>query len=307
MPKRLQSPSSINTFKQCKRKYFYQYIEKVPTLSNIHQVRGNIAHSCLEDFYDIDISSYDDSNFEAKCKEAIQRMLVFQWRKYGSRLKDLGMSKDQERFYFEETMMMLLNWTSHFLRRIRLLMKDKGFNFHRAYEHVKPIRELEYKSDNYSVRGFIDAIEHLEDEIRIIDYKTNSRSQMKDSIRLQLAIYSLLYFEKHGKVPHKVGVFFLRDQQKLIDVDDELLNLARLEIELIHAHTGDFHHVIDYPRTLTPLCKWSTGQCDFYKICNPHNDKDLEKENFKRLEEKRIAEEKAEKEKNQGQMTLGGF
>ena len=307
MPKRLQSPSSINTFKQCKRKYFYQYIEKVPTSSNIHQVRGNVAHSCLEDFYDIDISSYDDSNFEGKCKEAIQRMLVFQWNKYGSRLKDIGLSRDQEKFYFEETMMMLLNWISHFLRRIRLLMKDKNFNFQQAFEHVKPIRELQYKSDNYSVRGFIDAIENLDGEIRIIDYKTNSRSQMKSSIRLQLAIYSLLYFEKHGKAPDKVGVFFLRDQQKIIDVDDELINLARLEIELIHSHTGSFDHVIDYPRTLTPLCKWSTGQCDFYKICNPHNDKALERENFKRLEDKRLAEEKLEKEKNKGQMTLGGF
>ena len=58
MAKRLESPSSINTFKQCKRRYYYRYIEKLPTISNIHQVRGNIAHATLEHFFDIDVSSF---------------------------------------------------------------------------------------------------------------------------------------------------------------------------------------------------------------------------------------------------------
>ena len=35
MPKRVQSPSSISTYKQCPRKYFYQYVLKLPTQGNI--------------------------------------------------------------------------------------------------------------------------------------------------------------------------------------------------------------------------------------------------------------------------------
>jgi ATP-dependent helicase/DNAse subunit B len=53
MPKRVQSPSSINTYNQCPRKYYYQYILKLPTRPSIHLVRGNIAHSVLEDFFSI--------------------------------------------------------------------------------------------------------------------------------------------------------------------------------------------------------------------------------------------------------------
>ena len=120
------------------------------------------------------------------------------------------------------------------------------------------------------MRGFIDAIQHLEDEVHIIDYKTNSSLEVKDSIRLQLAIYSLLYFEKHGKLPSKAGIFFLRHKLKLVPVDEELLALAKREIELIHAHTSITANKEDYPKTVTPLCKWNGGQCDFYEVCKPH-------------------------------------
>jgi RecB family exonuclease len=270
MAKRVESPSSINTFKQCKRKYYYNYIEKLPTLSNIHCVRGNIAHSTLEDFYDVDISTFNEDNYPEKFKGVIQKLLLHQWNKYGPKLKEVNLTKDQEKFYFEETMLMLMNWTNHFLTDMTKLMKKKNIPLVEAFQQLTPIREQEYKSDNYSVRGFIDAIHHLEDEIHIVDYKTNARFNFKDSIKLQLAIYSLLYQEKHGKTPHKLCIFFLRHKLKFIDFDPELLELAKRELELIHAHTSITEAVQDYPRTVTPLCKWSTGQCDFYETCSPH-------------------------------------
>ena len=76
------------------------------------------------------------------------------------------------------------------------------------------------------MQGFIDAIHHLEDEVQIIDYKTNSSLEVKDSIRLQLAIYSLLYFEKHGKMPSKARIFFLRHKLKLVPVDQETAGIG---------------------------------------------------------------------------------
>ena len=271
MATRLQSPSSINTFKQCKRKYFYQYIEKLPTVPNIHQVRGNIVHSALENFFDIDTSSFTQENYMLEIRKYIQKFCFDEWSKEKTRLNALGLSKDKERFYFEESMLMLLNWTNHFLKDMKEMMEKKQLSIQEAFVKLTPIREKKYKSEEHNVRGFIDAIQHVEEEVHIIDYKTNSSFQMKDSIKLQLAIYSLLYYELHGKMPDKVGIFFLRNRLKMMNVDEELLKLARLEIELIHAHTGSTESVVDYPRTITPLCKWRTGKCDFYSTCKPHN------------------------------------
>ncbi|MEK6900703.1 MAG: PD-(D/E)XK nuclease family protein, partial [Nanoarchaeota archaeon] len=179
----------------------------------------------------------------------------------------------QEQFYFEETMLMLINWTNQFLEKLEMTMLEKKISLQEAFQYLTPIREMQYHSDNYSVRGFIDAIQHLEDEVHIIDYKTNSSLEVKDSIRLQLAIYCLLYFEKHGKMPSKVGIFFLRHKLKLISVDEDLLRMARKEIELIHAHTSRTEKKEDYPTTIGHLCKWNSGQCDFYETCKPHDQK----------------------------------
>jgi len=167
-------------------------------------------------------------------------------------------------------MMMLMNWTNQFVDSVAKTMQEKNIPIQEAFLQLSPIREQEYTSDNYSVRGFIDAIHQVDDQAQIIDYKTNSRFDMKDSIKLQLAIYSLLYFEKHGTMPSKVGIFFLRHKLKFMDVDEELLNLARTEIELIHAHTSITEKIHDYPKSPSPLCKWGNGQCDFYDVCKPH-------------------------------------
>ncbi len=269
MPKRVESPSSINTFKQCPRKYYYQYIEQLPTLPNIHQVRGNIAHSTLEQFYDIDISSFDEENYIPKFQSTIQKLFLSNWANYKPKLQALNLNKDQEQFYFEETMLMLMNWTAHFISNIKEKIDQKKISVQEAFQLLTPIREEEYASDVYSVHGFIDAIHQLEDEVHIIDYKTNSTFDFKDSIKLQLAIYSLLYFEKHGKKPHKVGVFFLRHKLKMINVDEQLLELAKKEIQLVHEHTSKRSAKEDYPKHTSPLCKWSSGKCDFHDVCKP--------------------------------------
>ncbi len=273
MAKRIESPSSINTFRQCPRKYFYQYIKGLPTLPNVHQVRGNIAHSTLENFYQIDISVFDEKNYEMKTKEAIQKLLLFYWNHYLPKLKELNLNKDQERFYFEETMLMLMNWASQFLEEVSSLMQKKKISFQEAFEQLTPLREQRYVSDQYMVQGFIDAIHQIEDEVHLIDYKTNASFEIKEEIKIQLAIYSLLYFEKHGKMPSKVGIFFLRHKLKTMNVDQELLNLARKEIELVHAHTSSSEKIEDYKKNSGPLCKWKTGQCDFYGFCQPFEEK----------------------------------
>ncbi len=273
MAKRLQSPSSINTFKQCQRKYFYQYIAKLPTGDSIHLVRGNIVHSALEDFYDIDASTLNRQNYKIKCTQAIQKLLLHHWGQYNDRLGKLDMSPDQLKFYFEESMVMTLNWHNHILRRLDSKLKEHPKkSFEEVFNAIAPIREEEYKSKTHHVRGFIDAIRMLPNgEVHIVDYKTNSRSEIKESIRRQLSIYAMMYEEKHGKLPEKVGAFFLRDTLKMISVTREMVEQVKFEIEQIHAHTELTEDPLDYKKNITPLCKWRTGQCDFYETCQPHN------------------------------------
>ncbi|MBU1111800.1 MAG: PD-(D/E)XK nuclease family protein, partial [Nanoarchaeota archaeon] len=167
MAKRVESPSSINTFKQCSRKYYYQYIEKLPTKKSIHLVRGNIAHSTLEDFYDIEVINFSNDNYHTKFKTALQRLLLHQWGQYQEELAKLNLNPDQLKFYFEETMLMILNWGNHFLRDFSQRLKTYGSSIPEVFLEMTPIREEKYVSEVHSVQGFIDAI-HLEgDQIHI--------------------------------------------------------------------------------------------------------------------------------------------
>lgn len=263
--RRLLSPSSIKCYQQCPRKYYYSYILGIQAPPNIHLVRGNIAHSVLENFFDKDMKGIKLETAEIQLKVLIQEMLVKEWENYKEKLELLKLEKDKEIFYFEETLMMLFNWTEQFLEKINLL----SGNFAERFKTLIPIREQLYESETYGVKGFIDAIEDRKGHIYLMDYKTSRKFELNEHL-LQLGIYSLLYFEKHGVLPKKVGVYFLKDKEKVKNVDEELLEMARSEIKKT-AELIKSRDINDYPKCVTGLCKYSTGKCEFYDICKPHD------------------------------------
>ena len=235
-----------------------------------HVLKGDLPSPyATKSFYDLDLESFNQENYPLKFKEATQRLFMYHWKIYKPRLKKLNLNPDREMFYFEETMLMLMNWTNLFIEKITQVLKEKNLSIQEAFLQLTPIREQEYSSEKLGVHGFIDAIHHYDDEVHLIDYKTNSDMEVKESIKLQLAIYSLLYEEKHGLMPAKVGVFFLRHKLKLMNVELETLEAAKKDLENIHAHTSKTELLEDYPKKPGKLCKWSSGQCDFFEQCKP--------------------------------------
>ena len=255
----MQSPSSINTYKQCPRKYYYKYNLSLPTKTNIHQLRGKIAHAVLEDFFDIEPSTLTFENVERTLKNRIQELFIAHWQLNQEGMASFGLAEDQVKFYSSETIVMLFNWLNQFLQKLKTQSTP---SCEEAFKLLTPIREEEYSSIPLSVHGFIDAIEYTEGKACIMDYKTSTELEITEEQRLQLAIYSLLYKEKHGEPPHKAGIYFLRFKPKFIAVDNTLIEEAHKEIELVHQKTQS-DTITDYPLKTSGLCKW----CDFYTMC----------------------------------------
>ncbi len=262
--RRIESPSSINLFKQCPRKYYYQYIEKLPTSTSIHLVRGNVVHSVLEDFFDIDLNDARVQNFRSLHMRLFSLFTRY-WKKKEKELNELGLTEDELTAYFDESVMMLQNWFDRFKRKMEAKIKE-GRSFVEAFNDLTPIREKRYESKDFRVMGFIDAIHKLDGKVVVVDYKTSKNDHVTDAYKLQLAIYALMYEEKHGVKPDFVGIDFIKGSERMLPVDDELIKHAKFEIEQIHAST-ESDNIEDYPMNPTPLCKWRTGQCDFYDIC----------------------------------------
>ena len=187
------------------------------------------------------------------------------WSNSREKLINLKLGQEKLEFYYKESQEMINSWFESLIKRIQL-KQNQHLTFDEAFNLLKPQTEVYLRSEQHQVQGFIDAVHDVNGEISLMDYKTSKKGEISQEYRLQLAIYALLYFEKYGKHPNLVGVDFLKHGQKFLRVDNELLELARQECNLIQENTksGDIQ---DYPLKTGPLCKWSTGQCNFYDIC----------------------------------------
>ncbi|HDQ60100.1 MAG TPA: PD-(D/E)XK nuclease family protein [Candidatus Woesearchaeota archaeon] len=263
MAKRVQSPSSINTYNQCPRRYFYQYLLKLPTGENIYSVKGKIVHSVLEKFFDIDIQHFKEENYKKELSYYMKNLFNAFWIKNLEKFEDIGATEKLIISARQEIAEMLANWLQAFFEKIDC----SKLNFHDAFQKFKPVeREAEYKSEEHKVKGFIDVVENVEGEIKVLDYKTSGSFEITESYELQLAIYALLYKEKHGVLPHKLSIWFLKDREKTIEADEKIIEKAINEIKDIHIKTSS-NCIDDYPKKTSPLCKWKNGQCDFYEQC----------------------------------------
>ncbi len=278
--KRMQSPSSINTYFQCPKKYYYIYKLKMSTKPSIHLVRGSAAHEVLEKMYSL-LPEVLSENYKQDLETIGLALLKKAWKEAKPEFDTLDMSAQEIEQYYEETQMMIKNYIAYISKRIDALMAEESIPFADAFRKLTPRVEEEYLSWDYYVKGFIDVIEEFGDKVRIMDYKTSKRNKLTDGYKLQLAIYAMLYNEKHGKLPEEVGIYFIKfpNPELIIKVDDELVKLAKFKIEQIHAST-ESDDIDDYPMNKTPLCKWSSGQCDFYEYC--FGGKEVPKEPIKR-------------------------
>lgn len=260
MPGRVQSPSSINTYKQCPRKYYYLYIKKLPTKPSIHLVRGTVVHETLEYFFQRPLTNVAGDLKTDFLHHALS-IAKERWVEHADEVASLGMTAAEITAYREETTLMIINWVNHFFGVLDGEMRT-GLSFEEAMKRHTPRIEEEYIDKELAVRGYIDAIHERDGEVHIRDYKTSKKPVISDEYRLQLAIYALLYKRTHGIVPDTVGIFFLKFGEQFMAVNDELLKEADLEIRWVHERTQSAE-MQDYPKRLSPLCNY----CDFYDAC----------------------------------------
>lgn len=251
---RIQSASSINIFKECPRKYYYAYIEERTIPPNAYMVRGNIVHSVLEKFFDNPPLLSRDS-FHQLLQSRIVGLLTSEWK--GADFSGFELPVPEVQF-FEETLVMVLNWLNQFTSRL-----SSFEDLSQGFKTLTPIREQFFISNTHKVRGFVDAIEQQDGVVHLIDYKTSRDAVLSEEYRLQLAIYSLLYKEKYGKIPDKISLYFLREGPLSVHADESLVEFAKNEAEFVHRATVS-DDIQDYPKRESAKCRF----CDFQKDCS---------------------------------------
>ena len=264
--RRIESPSSINTYNQCPRKYYFTYIAKLPSKGNIYQVKGNVVHSVLESFFDQKLpEDINYENAEERFKQTIFNLFSRFWKEKHLEIKKIELSEAEQAIGIDDCINMLYSWAEIFVKR----MRKTGLVFSEAFKSLTPLHKEKYfVADEYAVHGFVDVIEEKDGKIRLMDYKTSGSSYLTDEYLLQLGIYALLYKTSFNSVPHEVGIYFLKDEngEKVLSVTEYLLENAKRQIKEHHFKALS-DNIEDYPKKISNLCKWSNGKCDFYEVC----------------------------------------
>ena len=265
---RIESPSSINLYRQCPRRYYYAYIEKLPGKENIYTLRGGIVHKTLQQFFQMNTVLLTDENYDIVLKVVLMNLFNSYWKESQPKILELLEHNPLiMNHYYYETMAMIDNWLRAFLEKFKLQLPGK--NVQEAFLAVTPETEQKFVSDFYQVQGYIDAIHDDEEGVVLLDYKTSRKDVISEEYKLQLGVYALLYRENRKVLPKKVGIQFLSDGKIIfLETDESLILRAEYACKEMQECTKS-HEKQDYPKKPGKLCKYSGGQCDFYEVCRP--------------------------------------
>jgi len=234
------SPTSINTYLSCPRKFYLRYVKKLKTKPSIHLIRGSIVHKVTEKFNE----TVGPEAMDLTDTQVIVRLLkLFQkeWKAAKPRLDALKLPPEEVKVFHDESQIMLINY---------------GYWFHRHKAPKPDGTEMRFYSRDLGLMGIIDAVYRFGDKDILVDYKTSRKAEITSETERQAAIYALLFEGKHGRPPEAIWIHFVKFNQEplVIEVDDLLLDYGRMVVEAVRKQTRSTHEA-DYPCTCGGRCE----------------------------------------------------
>ena len=284
------SPSSLNTFNNCPKRWFHEYVEAIQTPKTVHLIRGNVVHKVLEDVFK---KRYYPSGEAFRNTFESTAMKIFE-DYWVEDFKDFEITKEElDRFYIESKFM-ITRFVNRYCDNIQDGIKSKKYSSEsQGYYFTKPTfkelwvdDEFEIKfnekwkkvwnkdapkipiKDTLHVGGFIDSVQKdFDNNLILVDYKTSSKYQnvLSDDYVTQLGIYAYLWWVQTGKFPKFVAINYLKyDESYYILVTPSLVKEAIIKIKTMRSCLIDNGlKKENYNCKESKLCDW----CPFQKEC----------------------------------------
>jgi len=239
------SATKINTYAGsfgCPRRFYYQYIAKIPGKPSLYFPLGNIPHKTLELFFKL--KTYESQKDYSDLRHAILNLHEKTWNERLEELNGFNLGPGELEEYYQESREMIINWLHSFL-------KEKPRDLSPATERTVFVHDLKLmcKYDRRTMGEHPNAP-------HIIDYKTGKSNKLWNDTKLQLIIQWICHHEITGDTEHKVGAHFLRfpdDPDLWIPTEDEI-DRALKTIEHVRGKTRTTD-INDYLCTCGGRCK----------------------------------------------------
>ena len=155
------SPTAINTYLACPRKFYLRYVRKLKTKPSIYLVRGSIVHKVIEEF---NLAAGPKATSLTDTQVIIRLLKLFQreWTAAEPRLAALNLPADELKAFHDESQIMLINY---------------GYWFH-GRRAPKPLAtESRFYSKTLGLMGIVDAVYRFGEQDILVDYKTSKKAE----------------------------------------------------------------------------------------------------------------------------------
>jgi hypothetical protein len=238
------TPTSINTFIKCPRRYYYIHVARFKKPPNIHLIRGMTVHKTIESFYKLNIKQCQGFDF-IDLKLIIYNLFKQEWDRKNATFSKINLTKTDQDYFFQASLKMLY----HFVEE---------YYFNREFELPDPVLEKTLSDKDLMIRGRVDAIhENCGDRSPlIVDFKTCKSKIITPAYSKQMGIYALLYYNNFNIIPD-IKIHFLNFKKGLVK-----LPVSKSFLDFIKGLVLDIHQRIksndisDYPC----VCGWCHKQ-----------------------------------------------
>jgi putative RecB family exonuclease len=234
------SASRLKTFQQCPRKYYYNYIEKLPKKDWPHFDLGTLVHGTLEKFHEDFKKDGEDHN--------LKRIMKLSFKAHRKEM-------EEEKEISDEILLEARDLLTDYLKSMEtdgigseIISLEKDF-------------EIELNKD-ISIKGFVDRLDRDADGVyHIKDYKTNKNTRYMEPS--QLRIYGIYLLDAYPDIDRFRGSYIMmRFNGSYISYDFNKEDVEKCKKELI-----EYGYKILEEQKFTPdqsrLCDW----CDFKDTC----------------------------------------
>ncbi len=236
------SSSSLKTFLECKRKYYYRYIAKIkdasiPTDKKDERDIGILLHSILNDFY----------KEQDHIEDRDELLLYLQKRMYQE-------VKNNTFFQFQVDL-----W----LERLKVFVHNEYEHFQNGFRVYKTEEDMIGRFGDFTIGGKIDRIDKKDENLYVIDYKSGSVKfqtprTLPKSTDFQLQFYHLL----SSKLGHVEDCFYYDLQNAKLLSDPlfyEKMDLLEEKLDLLKPKVQNFTLCEDINS-----CRF----CPYIMLCN---------------------------------------
>lgn len=250
LPKQF-SYTQLEAFEKCPLQYKFAHILRIPIKGKPTFSFGKTMHSTLQKFFALmnerknnkqavlfenNTDTGDNLPKEKDLLELYEECWIDEWYKDD---KEREEKKKAGREALKEFYKMHKdNWPL-------TMFLEKGFNL---------------KIGNYTLKGNIDRIDSLGDNVEIVDYKTGVEKDEKNIKKDQLLIYQLAARECLKLKPGKLTFYYIENNKPVsfLGTEEDLEKLKSNIVEKIEQIKNS-----DFSPNPSPLCKF----CDYSSIC----------------------------------------